>query len=125
MDPLKPVIIQLSENSKDRLVISKKLGQGGFGTICKARWHGTDLAIKRAKKGRSSQSLKLEVSVLKELQGFLHSDSSHWPSSHSSLGLTHFPRLYHSGTVGHDFFYTMELLGPSLSFDLTLLFLFI
>ena len=69
MDTEKPEIIQLSRNPSDRIVITKKLGQGGFGTISHAKWKGVELAIKRAQKGHGAQSIKTEVSVLKELQG--------------------------------------------------------
>ena len=69
MEQQKPQIIQLSDNPRDRLIITRKIGQGGFGSISKARWHNIDIAIKRARSGRSSQSLKIEVTVLKELQG--------------------------------------------------------
>ena len=70
MDQGNPQYIQLSENPQDVVVMQKKLGQGGFGAIYKARWRGVDLALKRAKKSHGGQSLRTEVAVLKELHGF-------------------------------------------------------
>lgn len=71
MEVVKPEIIQLSDNPNDRIIIVKKIGQGGFGSISKAKWKGVDLAIKRAKKTHGGQSIKTEVAVLKEYQGIV------------------------------------------------------
>ncbi|KAK2951341.1 putative Tau-tubulin kinase [Blattamonas nauphoetae] len=93
----KPDIIQLSDNPEDKLYVFNKLGQGGFGIISRCKWKGRDLAMKREKKSTKNASLKIEATVLKAVQG-----------------LPHFPKLYHSGTLGQEYFLTMELLGQNL-----------
>lgn len=63
-------IIQLSSNPGDCVILGTTLGQGGFGTINRAKWKGQDIAVKRERHNNGGQSVKIEASVLKQLQGF-------------------------------------------------------
>ncbi|KAK2959004.1 putative Tau-tubulin kinase [Blattamonas nauphoetae] len=94
----KPEVLKLSNDKDDKLVIYGQIGQGGFGTISRCKWKGKELAIKREKKTRKNVSIKVEAIVLKTL-----------------AGTPRFPRLYHSGTIGNDYFITMDMLGPNLA----------
>lgn len=64
-------VIQLSTQPNDFIVLEKRIGEGGFGCVYKGKWKGIDLAIKRSANPNGKKAIRLEVSVLKLLQGLI------------------------------------------------------
>jgi predicted Ser/Thr protein kinase len=66
-------VIQFGKNENERLVVVKKLGQGGFGVVYEVRYKEKRLAFKQEKSGCVGNMMKNEISVLKKLQCLLFS----------------------------------------------------
>ncbi|GIY43586.1 tau-tubulin kinase homolog Asator, partial [Caerostris darwini] len=96
-------MLQTGHVVKDKWQVVNKIGQGAFGEVykCKDLISSRQVALKLVSKERvtsASHLLKLEVTVLKELQG------KHY-----------FPRFVGFGKTERFDYLVMELLGPSLS----------
>ncbi|GFQ80180.1 tau-tubulin kinase homolog Asator [Trichonephila clavata] len=96
-------MLQTGHVVKDKWQVINKIGQGAFGEVykCKEFKSNRQVALKLVSKERiasASHLLKLEVTVLKELQG------KHY-----------FPKFVGFGKTERFDYLVMELLGPSLS----------
>ncbi|XP_055927038.1 tau-tubulin kinase homolog Asator-like isoform X1 [Argiope bruennichi] len=96
-------MLQTGHVVKDKWQVVSKIGQGAFGEVykCKDFTSNRQVALKLVSKERitsASHLLKLEVTVLKELQG------KHY-----------FPKFVGFGKTERFDYLVMELLGPSLS----------
>ncbi|GBN10396.1 Tau-tubulin kinase Asator [Araneus ventricosus] len=96
-------MLQTGHVVKDKWQVVNKIGQGAFGEVykCKDFTSNRQVALKLVSKERvtsASHLLKLEVTVLKELQG------KHY-----------FPKFVGFGKTERFDYLVMELLGPSLS----------
>lgn len=96
-------MLQTGHVVKDKWQVINKIGQGAFGEVykCKDFTSNRQVALKLVSKERitsASHLLKLEVTVLKELQG------KHY-----------FPKFVGFGKTERFDYLVMELLGPSLS----------